>query len=46
MRAVRAAVHGFVVLELGGGFGMPEDVDASFTFLVEGVVGLRSGCSV
>ena len=39
VRVVRAAVHGFVVLELAGGFGMPEDVDASFAFLVEGVVG-------
>ena len=39
VRAVRAAVHGFVVLELEGGFGMPEDVDASFEFLVAGLVG-------
>ncbi|WP_028050884.1 TetR-like C-terminal domain-containing protein [Cellulomonas sp. URHD0024] len=38
VRAVRAAVHGFVVLELAGGFGMPEDVDASFSFLVDGLV--------
>ncbi|GIG19639.1 TetR family transcriptional regulator [Cellulomonas chitinilytica] len=39
VRAVRAAVHGFVVLELDGGFGMPDDVDESFDFLVEGLVG-------
>ena len=39
VRAVRAAVHGFVVLELEGGFGMPDDVDASFDFLVAGLVG-------
>ncbi|MEZ0447943.1 TetR/AcrR family transcriptional regulator [Cellulomonas sp. ICMP 17802] len=39
VRAVRAAVHGFVVLELDGGFGMPDDVDASFDFLVAGLVG-------
>ena len=39
VRAVRAAVHGFVVLELDGGFGMPDDVDASFAFLVDGLVG-------
>ncbi|WP_456787911.1 TetR/AcrR family transcriptional regulator [Cellulomonas sp. P5_C5] len=39
VRAVRAAVHGFVVLELDGGFGMPDDVDASFEFLVAGLVG-------
>jgi AcrR family transcriptional regulator len=34
IRAVRAALHGFVTLELGGGFGMPEDVDESFGYLV------------
>ena len=39
VRAFRAAVHGFVVLELDGGFGMPDDVDVSFAFLVDGVVG-------
>jgi AcrR family transcriptional regulator len=39
VRAFRAAVHGFVVLELGGGFGMPDDVDVSFGFLVDGLVG-------
>lgn len=39
VRAVRAAVHGFVVLELDGGFGMPDDVDVSFEFLVAGLVG-------
>ncbi|WP_232014252.1 TetR-like C-terminal domain-containing protein [Cellulomonas fimi] len=38
VRAVRAALHGFVVLELDGGFGMPDDVDTSFTFLVDGLV--------
>jgi hypothetical protein len=32
-------VHGFVVLELDGGFGMPDDVDVSFDFLVDGLVG-------
>lgn len=34
VRTVRAAVHGFVELELTGGFGMPEDVDVSFCYLV------------
>jgi len=38
VRATRAAVHGFVALELAGGFGMPDDVDASFDYLVEGLV--------
>lgn len=33
-RALRSGLHGFVVLELGGGFGLPEDVDASFDRLV------------
>ena len=35
IRAVRAALHGFVMLELDGGFGMPDDVDASFGFLLD-----------
>lgn len=29
-RLLRATLHGFVTLELGGGFGLPEDVDTSF----------------
>jgi hypothetical protein len=33
-RALRSGLHGFVVLELGGGFGLPEVVDASFDRLV------------
>ena len=42
VRTVRAAVHGFVELELTGGFGMPDDVDASFGYLVGTLVaGLR-----
>lgn len=35
VRAVRAGLHGFVTLELAGGFGLPDDVDASFTYLVD-----------
>ncbi|GEL93765.1 TetR/AcrR family transcriptional regulator [Cellulomonas composti] len=38
VRAVRATLHGFVSLELAGGFGMPDDVDVSFDFLVAGLV--------
>jgi AcrR family transcriptional regulator len=38
VRAVRAAVHGFVELELAGGFGMPQDVDVSFRYLVDALV--------
>ncbi|MCL2091509.1 MAG: TetR/AcrR family transcriptional regulator [Micrococcales bacterium] len=38
VRTVRAAVHGFVELELTGGFGLPDDVDASFRYLVDTLV--------
>ncbi len=42
-RAVRAAVHGFAVLEAEGGFGLPLDLDESFERLVDVLVtGLRS----
>jgi AcrR family transcriptional regulator len=34
VRAIRSAVHGFVALEAGGGFGLPVDADASFDRLV------------
>jgi len=34
-RRVRASVHGFASLEAAGGFGLPEDLDASFAGLVE-----------
>jgi AcrR family transcriptional regulator len=34
-RAIRAALHGFVALEAGGGFGMRQDVDESFDYLVD-----------
>jgi AcrR family transcriptional regulator len=35
-RALRAALHGFVTLETGGGFGMPLDVDRSYSRMIEG----------
>lgn len=38
VRTLRSAVHGFVVLEKDGGFGMPEDIDASFEALVRVIV--------
>lgn len=42
IRGFRAIVHGFVALELAGGFGLPVDVDASFDHLVAHFVrGLR-----
>jgi AcrR family transcriptional regulator len=34
VRIVRAALHGFVVLETGGGFGMPLDLDETFSRLL------------
>ena len=33
-RAVRSALHGFVSLETGDGFGIPLDLDESFAWLV------------
>ncbi|MGW5878406.1 TetR/AcrR family transcriptional regulator [Nocardiopsis terrae] len=38
IRALRSSLHGFVDLEARGGFGMPEDIDESYTALVEGFV--------
>jgi AcrR family transcriptional regulator len=34
-RAVRSALHGFVALETGGGFGLPVALDESFDRMVE-----------
>lgn len=34
-RFTRSTLHGFVSLELGGGFGMPQSVDRSFDRLVD-----------
>ena len=38
-RTLRAALHGFVSLELAGGFGLQTDVEASFRWLIERLVG-------
>jgi AcrR family transcriptional regulator len=35
IRFVRSALHGFVDLERRGGFGLPDSVDVSFTYLIE-----------
>lgn len=35
VRAARSAIHGFVSIELAGGFRLPEDLDRSFDTLVE-----------
>jgi hypothetical protein len=41
--ATRSAIHGFVALEAGGGFGMPDDVDRSFEALLDMLVaGVRA----
>jgi AcrR family transcriptional regulator len=43
LRAVRAWLHGFAVLETAGGFGLPRDVDASYARYVETLdAGLRA----
>ncbi len=34
-RALRAALHGFASLETAGGFGLPQDVERSFDWMVE-----------
>ncbi|MET9711753.1 TetR/AcrR family transcriptional regulator [Nocardiopsis alba] len=38
IRTLRSSLHGFVDLEINGGFGLPEDVDESFALLVDGIV--------
>lgn len=35
IRVIRASLRGFIDLELGGGFGLPQDVDASFSTLLK-----------
>ncbi len=34
IRAVRSGIHGFVLLEVSGGFGMPDDIDTSFAVMM------------
>jgi len=34
IRCARALAHGFVAIELGGGFGLPEDVDDTYERLI------------
>ncbi len=38
VRTLRSAQHGFVTLEASRGFGMPGDLDDSFTVLVDVVI--------
>ena len=43
IRSVRASLHGFVALELGGGYRLPDDLDRSFDLHVRAVLaGLES----
>jgi AcrR family transcriptional regulator len=45
-RGVRSALHGFVALETGGGFGIPVDLDESFARMVAALArGLRAATS-
>lgn len=36
-RALRSALHGFVMLEIGGGFGLPRELVRSFEAMVAGL---------
>ncbi|WP_246139921.1 TetR-like C-terminal domain-containing protein [Protaetiibacter larvae] len=49
VRILRAAVHGFILLEAAGGFGLPDDVEASYERLLavlwEGLGVLRASAS-
>lgn len=38
IRALRASIHGFVHLELRGGFGLPDVIDDSFTTTIDLVI--------
>jgi len=45
IRALRASVHGFVDLELRGDFGLPDDIDDSFTTTINLVIETIAGHS-
>jgi AcrR family transcriptional regulator len=38
VRIIRSALHGFVSIEMGGGFALPLDLDHSFDLLVDSLV--------
>lgn len=43
VRVIRSALHGFALLEIGGGFGLPLDLDTTFERLVQTLeAGIRS----
>ena len=35
IRRMRAAIHGFVDLEIGGGFGLPEDIETTYDQVID-----------
>jgi AcrR family transcriptional regulator len=42
-RMLRSAMHGFASLESAGGFGMPQDIDRSYRYLIDTLIaGLQS----
>ncbi len=45
-RALRSSLHGFVVLETGGGFGLPVDVDRSYARMVRGIASALESMSL
>ncbi len=45
VRGLRSLIHGFVMLELAGGFGMPVDREESFLFLVKAYLAGLHTCS-
>lgn len=45
VRALRAMLHGFVSLELAGGFGLPQSVDRSYERLVDRMADLLAAWS-
>ena len=38
IRRLRAAIHGFVDLEIGGGFGLPEDIGTTYDQVIDMVL--------
>ena len=45
VRVIRAALHGFVSIEDAGGFGLPLDLDTSFSLLLATVIGGLELCA-
>jgi hypothetical protein len=43
-RSLRSAAHGFALLEADGGFGLPENLDASYDRLIDMIVASLRTC--